>query len=323
MAYSEQIRSRAQLRLDQAAAQAQREAESRIEAIYAAQPRLRQIETELRKTSARVFAAAFRDNVDPQEAMNRLKKENLALQQEREWLLESNDIDPEDLKLTPICTLCGGTGWRGAQMCDCLLELCRQEQKKVLNRQFSSGRESFEKFQLSLYPAEYDPVLKTSPRAAMQKLYERACQYAQSFSASSRSLFLTGATGLGKTFLSACIAKAAAEKGYAVEYVSAGDFFSDFEEDKFRPLPGTERTAPYFETDLLILDDLGTEMTTQLAVSSLYRIVNTRLMEQKPTVISTNLPTKELEIRYSAQIASRILGTYQFFQFYGSDLRMR
>ena len=105
-------------------------------------------------------------------------------------------------------------------------------------------------------------------------------------------------------------------------YVSAGKLFSDFETEKFRLKEDGALTRAYLETDLLIIDDLGTEMTTQFTVSALYQIVNGRLLAAKPTIVSTNLPDAELETRYSAQIASRLLGAYTLYQFCGNDVRM-
>lgn len=321
MAYDASVLQRAQARLDEEREQNELNNEARIAAIYERLPRLREIERELRKTAARVCAASFRAGEDGGRTIQRLKEENLSLQRERDWILESSDIDPEDLEAAPICPVCGGTGWRGAVMCDCLKELCRQEQKKELSMLLGTGRESFERFRLDVYPDAFSAELGTSPRELMQSVLNKAVRYAQTFSPASRSLFFYGATGLGKTFLSGCIAKAVAEKGYSVCYVSAGRLFSDFETQKFRP-DGTDLTKRYFDCDLLILDDLGTEMTTQFTVSALYQIINERLMESKPVILSSNIPLEELEARYSAQIASRLLGAYTRFKFVGDDIRM-
>ena len=323
MAYSEAVLQRAQARLAQARQQHDEETRSRIEAIYAQQPRLRQIDQTLRQTAARIMAVSFRRGEDPAAAMAELKKENLALQQERDWLLESNDIDPDDLSPAPLCPRCGGTGYVGAVMCDCLRELCRQEQKKELSQLLGSGKESFEHFRLDLYPAEYDPKLGASPRKLMQYVYNNALHYARTFTPESGSILMIGATGLGKTFLSACIARTVADRGYSVSYAPVAELLAAFEADKFRPQPDVSRTADYFSSDLLILDDLGTEMTTQFAVSALYQLLNSRLLENRPTIVSTNLPLGDIAPRYSAQIYSRLLGAYRLYKFYGDDIRFK
>ena len=322
MAYSESVLRAAEARLAAERQQHDDQNRRRIAAIYEAQPRLREIDSELRKTSARVMAACFRKGEDTQQAIEQLKKENLALQQERAWILESNELSPDDLADTPICPDCGGTGYVGAVMCGCLRELCRQEQKKELSA-ILGGKERFEHFRLDVYPDAVDPALGVSPRTLMQCILQSAQHYARTFSPASGSILMLGATGLGKTYLSACIARVVADHGFSVTYETAIRAFADFESAKFgsRTEDAPDPTRRYFACDLLILDDLGTEMTTQFTVSALYQIVNTRLLENRATILSTNLPAAELDRRYGAQTASRLLGTYELYQFRGNDIR--
>lgn len=323
MAYSAAILARAKARLDAAREQNAQDDAARIGAIYERLPRLRQIDLELQKTAAKVCAAAFRAGEDPSETIRQLKDENLRLQQERDWILESEGVDPDDLEQTAVCPRCGGSGYLGARMCECLAELCRQEQKKELSTLLGAGRESFDRFRLDYYPAEYDPDLGTSPREIMKKVYERAVRYAQSFAPGARSLLFSGATGLGKTFLSACIARTVADRGYSVCYVSAEALFADFEQQKFRPREGEDVTRKYLACDLLILDDLGTELMTSFVQSAIYQIINTRLITGKKTVISTNLRPDEIGRRYGAPVLSRLQGEYQLLLFFGEDIRRR
>ncbi len=276
--------------------------------------------TELRRTAAH----ACRDvppSGRPRGCHAAAEKDNLALQQERDWILQAEGLEPDDLTVQPLCPKCGGTGYVGAQMCECLKELCRQEQKKELAALF--GSESFDRFRLDLYPAQYDERLKTSPRTLMERTYRDTLGYAQNFTCASPSLLFVGATGLGKTYLSACIARAVADRGYSVSYAPVAELLAAFEADKFRPQPDVSRTADYFSSDLLILDDLGTEMTTQFAVSALYQLLNSRLLENRPTIVSTNLPLGDIAPRYSAQIYSRLLGAYRLYKFYGDDIRFK
>ena len=321
MAYSRAIVQRAKARLQSEKEQNERSSRARIAAIYEKEPRLGEIERELRRTAAHVLAATFRRQGDPVAAMQQLKKENLALQQERDWILQAEGLEPDDLTVQPICPTCGGTGYVGAVMCECLKELCRQEQKKELTNLF--GAESFEKFRLDLYPEQYDNQLKRSPREVMNRTYHDTLSYAQNFTCTSPSLLFVGATGLGKTYLSACIARTVADRGFSVSYAPVGQLMAAFENEKFRPQPDTSCTEEYFSCDLLIIDDLGTEMTTQFTISALYQILNTRLMGAKPTIVSTNLPLGDLSARYSEQIASRLLGAYRLYKFYGDDIRFK
>ena len=321
MAYSYTIVQRAMARLQSEKEQNEQSSRARIAAIYEKEPRLGEIERELRRTAAHVLAATFRRQGDPVAAMQQLKKENLALQQERDWILQAEGLEPDDLTVQPICPTCGGTGYVGAVMCECLKELCRQEQKKELTNLF--GAESFEKFRLDLYPEQYDNQLKRSPREVMNRTYHDTLSYAQNFTCTSPSLLFVGATGLGKTYLSACIARTVEDRGFSVSYAPVGQLMAAFENEKFRPQPDTSCTEEYFSCDLLIIDDLGTEMTTQFTISALYQILNTRLMGAKPTIVSTNLPLGDLSARYSEQIASRLLGAYRLYKFYGDDIRFK
>lgn len=325
MAYSEQVLRRARTRLEQAKAERERETEEHRRIAYERYPRLAAIDRELRLTMSQLMAAALRSGEDPSDAVAAIREHNLALQQEREWILEAGDLGDGFLDPVPVCEKCGGSGYVGTQMCACLRELCRQEQRAELTSLLGSGCETFDTFRLDLYPDAFDPKLGASPRRLMQSNYNICKKYAQNFSAASGNLLFSGPTGLGKTFLSACIARQVADQGNSVVYDTAIRLFSDFEAEKFGA--DTEenhgRTKKYLACDLLIIDDLGTEMTTQFTISALYTVVNTRLMESRPTIISTNLLDMELESRYHSQIASRIIGAYRLIQFAGEDIRRR
>lgn len=325
MAYSEQILRRARERLEQAKAERDRENDAHRVDAYARYPRLAEIDRELRLTMTQLMATALRQGEDPTQAVAQIREKNLALQREREWILEAGEFEDGYLDETPVCAKCSGSGYVGSQMCSCLRELCRQEQKKELTSLLGSGRETFDSFRLDVYPDTYDPKLGTSPRQLMKSNYNICRKYAQSFGAGSGSLLFSGATGLGKTFLSACIARQVADRGCSVVYDTAIRLFSDFEAEKFGASQEENRgrSRKYLECDLLIIDDLGTEMTTQFTISALYHLLNTRMMENRATIISTNLADNEIENRYNPQIASRIIGTFRLVQFVGEDIRRR
>lgn len=319
MAYSNQVLQRAQLRLAQEKADFEAETSARVQQIYVKIPRLQEIDRAMRQSVSKAVSVAFRKGKDTAAAIEAIKEENLALQREREWLLAANELDETTLEPAPFCPHCGGSGYMGAVMCECLQELCRQEQKKELSS-LLGGKETFDTFRLDLYPAEPDPVWGVSPRQLMQSTYQTCRIYARDFSRKSPSLLFTGGPGLGKTFLSACIARNVADNGFSVVYDTAGKLFADFEAVKFGS-DEAELTRKYMECDLLIIDDLGTEMTTQFTQSVLYQVINTRLMESRPVIISTNLADEDISRRYPGPIASRLLGTYQLCQFLGQDIR--
>lgn len=322
MAYSAQVLRRARARLEQAKLERERENEAHRAAAYERYPRLREIDRELQQSMAELAIAFLKK--DSEEELGAIRTRNQTLQAERNWILEAGEFEDGYLDDTPVCTRCGGTGYDGSQMCSCLRELCRQEQKKELTSLLGSGRESFDTFRLDVYSDAYDPKLGTSPRELMRSNLNICKKYAAGFSAAGGSLLFSGATGLGKTFLSACIARQIADRGFSVMYETAIRLFGDFETEKFGAQGGDgSLTRKYFDCDLLIIDDLGTEMTTQFTVSALYSVLNTRMMEGKPILISTNLLPEALETRYSPQIASRIVGTFRLIKFAGDDLRRK
>ena len=319
MAYSEAVLHRARERLLQEKNLYEAETAARRAQVLQAYPRLREIDQALRQSVAGAVAAAFRKGEDTTAAIAALKEKNLALQREREWILASAELDESVLDPPPFCPHCGGSGYVGSSMCECLRELCRQEQKKELSS-LLGGKESFDGFRLDLYPTEPDPNLGVSPRQLMERTFRRCRRYAREFGAGAPSLLFTGDPGLGKTFLSACIARAVADNGFSVVYDTAGKLFSDFEAVKFG---GNQQdlTRKYLQCDLLIIDDLGTEMTTQFTQSVLYRVLNDRLLENRPVIVSTNLSDQALRQRYSAPIASRLLGAFEVCLFLGQDIR--
>ncbi len=315
MAYSAEVLSRARARL--AMAKEDRESENRehLQNAYDRIPRLKEIDRQLRATMAMAAQAAFMQGADPMELLEQARRENLALQHERNELVAMY-FEEGYLDDSPICDHCGGNGYVGSTMCECLRELCRQEQKKELTF-LNVGRESFEQFRLDYYP-ERDSI-----RALMEKTFQLCRRYAYSFSEKSPNLLFSGDTGLGKTFLSACIARTVADSGYSVVYETAGHLFGKMERAKFANDEQARRECDkYLACDLLIVDDLGTEMPGQFTTSALYSLINDRIQAGRPTIISTNLTSEEFAMRYNRQIASRLRGNYVRVPFLGEDIRV-
>ena len=222
-----------------------------------------------------------------------------------------------------MCPICRDSGYVGENMCTCLAEYCRSEQKKELTSLLSTNA-TFDDFTLDYYPTAVNPITGLSPREQMEINYEFCVEYARHFRPGpDRNLLFNGAPGLGKTFLSACIAREVVDHGYSVVYDTAIHVFSCMEKQKFGG--GTEEDVRMAERilacDLLILDDLGTEMSTAFIPSALYTIINSRILSEKPTIISTNYTIAQLSQRYTPQIASRLEGEYRLLPFAGSDIR--
>lgn len=328
MAYDANILHRATLRLEAERRSRQERVERMRRQAYERQPKLLQLDKRLQATMAQLVAATLRQGGDPVRAVQEVREKNLDLQQERAVLLGSLGLPPDALDDKPACPLCGDTGWRGAQMCQCLKKLCAQEQIKELSKLLDLGEQSFDSFRMDYYSETPYPGKGTSPRKNMELTYDVCLNYAQKFeSCLFRNLLMSGPPGLGKTFLSACIARAVSEHGYSVVYDTAGNIFAQFEAKKFLRdsadgQDARDETRRYLNCDLLIVDDLGSELTTQFTQSALYELINTRLVAERHTVISTNLSLEEIARRYNPQIASRIEGEYHVLHFFGDDIRM-
>ena len=325
MGYEQSVLRRATARLE-AQRKAREEAQERLRSeIYAKLPRVAAIDRELRRTITQIIAASLRDGSDPVPAIGVIRDKNLSLQAEKAALLTEHGYPADALDDKPACPKCSDTGWVGANMCACLKALCTEEQIRELSKLLDLGEQSFDSFSLDYYSPLPWPGESLSPRENMEFIFDVCSSYARKFGRFYfRNLFLTGAPGLGKTFLSACIARTVSESGFSVVYDTAAHVFEQFEAQKFSREEDEEISADVervLQCDLLILDDLGTEMVTAFVQSALYRIVNTRLMEKKSTILNTNLTPGELGRRYSPQIASRIEGEYQILPFLGEDIR--
>ena len=328
MSYDANILRRATLRLEQERRVRREETERRWRAVCAQVPRLAELDRRIQGTMAGLVAATLRQGGDPVEAVRAVREENQGLRRERAVLLEAMGLAEDALDDKPACPLCRDTGWQGAKMCQCLKALCAQEQIKELSKLLSLGDQSFDTFRMDYYSQATYPSRGTSPRSNMELVYDVCLNYATKFGRFGiKNLFLSGAPGLGKTFLSACIARTVSENGFSVVYDTAGNIFTQFEARKFlrdRPdgLEARDETRRYLGCDLLILDDLGSELTTQFTQSALYELVNARLVSGKRTVVSSNLSMAEVAQRYAPQIASRLEGEYHILYFFGDDIRI-
>jgi len=318
MAYSADVVRRARRVLESRKADHESRQQARLREIYETLPRVREIDMLLRSAMAEAAQAAFLGGAN---IMEQVKKNNQTLQAERKALILAN-FPAEYAEETPLCERCGGSGYIGTAMCVCLRELCREEQKKELSL-LACGEHRFGDFRLDYYPDTVDPLYGVSPRTVMTKTFSACKKYAENFTKTSGNLFFNGTTGLGKTMLSACIATEVAEKGYSVAYETAAHLFAKLEKDRFHPdEESAEAVKKLNACDLLIIDDLGTELPGNFTVAALYTLLNDRLLAGKPMIISTNLNIEEIRARYSPQIASRVEGSFRVLNFMGNDIRV-
>lgn len=323
MPYDGSVIHNATEQLNSNARQHRSEFERRRRNIYHRIPHLQTIDRQLSQTIRDAAQAAFRKGIDPLPALQDAKRQNLSLQQQKKQLLLQNGYSEDALTYQPLCPLCSDRGWRGSEMCQCLRALCGQEQMKSLSSMLNLGDQSFDTFDLDYYSPVYDASIGSSPRTIMEVTLDICFQFANKFEqGNSKNLFLTGAPGLGKTFLSASIARVVSEKGYSVVYDSAVNVFARFEAQKFARDPRAERDVErYLSCDLMILDDLGSEMASPLVQSSLYYLINSRILSNQHTVISSNLSLDDIAHRYSPQVYSRLAGEYHKLRFVGEDIR--
>lgn len=329
MPYEQNIMRNANARLLQRREMRERRRYELERRLYQQEPRLRQLDQAIQGTMVELteLIASGRAVAADGPEIGAIRERNLTLQKERTALLAGLGYGADALDDIPACSLCGDTGWTGTEMCSCLKKLCAQEQLKALTALLNlTDEQSFDRLRLDVY-SDQPWEGGRSPRENMRRIVAVCEGYARQFpNYPLKNLLLSGGTGLGKTFLSGCIAREVSRRDCSVVYDTAINLFSAFEARKFSRDMEEERQAKddtrrYVGCDLLILDDLGSELTTPLVQSALYEVINSRLQARRCTIISTNLSMDDIAARYSPQIVSRIGGLYQELTFYGEDLR--
>ena len=326
MAYDGKLLAKAREAMEQRREENAAKHARRVELMHRRIPETAGIDAELRCQMSRLMGIAIGPAEGMQEKIAALEKENLALQARRAELLTENGFPIDYPDEIFSCPKCRDTGYVDGQVCSCLKELYNRALTDELGVLLRSGSECFEKFDLTLYDDTPDAAGE-SPREYMRQVYDTCREYAAGFSSASPNLLFQGGTGLGKTYLSACIARVVADRGFSVCYDTASAALDAFECRKFSRDPAAAgeadtRVRRMLSADLMILDDLGTEMVTAISVSALYTLINTRLTDGKVTIISTNCTGEELARKYSAQIVSRLDGEYFTLPFAGRDIRL-
>lgn len=327
MAYDGKLLARARTQLENIREKNAQEQRTRQQRVYLRVPEIEDIDLTLRRQMVETVRLSIAKAEDVAEKIAAIREENLELQMRRAELLTEHGFGMDYLNEIICCEKCRDTGIYKGGVCECLDRLYNMELTKELGTLMRRGDESFERFDLSLYPKEYDPVFGLVPRETMKDVYDFCRRYAENFEAATKNLLFYGGTGLGKTYLSACIARVVARKGFSVCYETASAALEYYERAKFsRDIAESEEAAQRIKhmesCDLMILDDLGTEMLTPMSQSALYAIVNNRLVNGKKSIISTNFSFAELQKKYIPQIYSRLSGEYTALPFVGKDIRM-
>lgn len=318
MSYTTETYDKAQTILDRRKERATLEAQSRIDEISNKIPELKTIQTKLAQVGLNI-SKAFLTSKNPQAEIDKLRIESLALQDRKKKILKENGYSEDALSIKYTCPACEDTGFIGGRRCKCYINLLKEIERAKIEKIAPINECTFESFDTNYYPEEMDGVC---PKKKAEIIKENCKRYATSFTKRSKSLLFMGNTGLGKTHLSLAIANVVINRGYSVIYGTAQNILRDLQNENF----GRTDNLRYFEneilsTDLLILDDLGTEFKNQFTVSCLYNIINSRLCAKLPTIISTNYTFEELEEKYDQRITSRITGQYSTLILVGNDIR--
>ena len=306
-------------------AESRSELRARKEKIYAAVPKLRALELQAGNSAMERFRTALKTG--NRAAVEGFSGELRDLEAEKRRLLAEAGYPADALEPRFRCPDCRDTGMADGQRCHCFKARAAELLYSQSGLRRIIERENFDRFSLELYD-DQRVITKVgmTERAYMEKQLDRCRRYAAGFREKRENLLFRGNTGVGKSFLSHCIAKELIDQGFAVLYLGAAELFEcmaavsmDREEDLSRK----EQYDLIFSADLLIIDDLGTEMMNSLTISQFFNLLNARDVPEKGTVISTNLSLTMMRDTYTERITSRILSGYSIIELYGDDLRRK
>lgn len=289
----------------------------RKEAMERELPRLAEIDSEIARLSVAEAIRRISKSTEPSAG-----EQLSALREEKKALLEQAGYTAADLLPRYRCSKCKDTGYIGSQFCSCLKDRLTDILYDQSNIKEVLKEENFKTFSFRYYPE--GEALELA-KAAVSKAHD----FIENFDTSEDNLFISGATGVGKTFLTNCIAKELLDRGYFTIYLSAIRLFDILSEATFRSSRTDREDASaeficrhIYDCDLLIIDDLGTEMINSFTTAQLFHCINERIIRKKHTIISTNLSLKQLQENYSERIFSRIANKYRFIRLLGNDIRM-
>jgi len=302
-----------------------KELEKRKQELYAKLPRLKEIDDEMVSLGIKITKAVLSNSENREKLLEDLHKRQTDLKIEKAEILTANKYPKDYLQMKYNCKKCKDTGYIGTERCNCLMQRLIAYQYKQFKLSHRIAQENFDNFNINYYSDE--PIDGgESPRENMKHILNECIQYTKYFDRHNKNLLFVGRPGLGKTFLCNSIAKDLLDMGKSVIYQTAPDlielvrkYMFDFDSEEL----GDEALKDIYECDLLIIDDLGTELTTQFSGLAIYNILNRRLTNNKKIIISTNLSVNEILNTYSERISSRIFGNFYLYKFYGEDIRLK
>ena len=326
MAYSPDVVEKVRAEFEKKRQKAIDDSVLRQNEVYAKCPVVKEIDNALSLTGLNVYKAALEGPDGLKERIEKLKNENLELQRQKRELLKMSGFPEDYTDIKYECTKCNDEGFLGIDMCTCLKSALSKASYESSGLGKMLSYQSFDNFKLTYY-SDKAPDGKMSDREIMKSVVSKAKAYVKDFGKEGKesNLLFIGGTGLGKTHLTTAIAKGIIEKGYNVVYESAQNIVHAFESRQFGKDAGEAAdTDKFFNCDLLIIDDLGTEFRSSFTQSVLYNLINTRINSAKCMIISTNLDSTDKFIKtYDERIASRLFGSFRTFAFVGKDIRVQ
>ena len=300
--------------------------EKRKNDVYRQIPQIKEIEDEISKVGLDMMKLVLKNPSNKEELSLQAKEKIQTLNDKKQELLDKWNVPKGYLEIQYECNLCKDRGFlANGKKCNCLKQAIINESYKMSNLSKMLEKQNQCTYDDSIFSDEIDPKNGISPRQNMQLILSDCDEFIYDFDKDNdKNLLFYGDTGLGKTFMSSYIAKELLDKGYLVIYQTAFKMFEIIEEYKFRNDDKHLSRSDYenlFECDLLIIDDLGTELTNSFTISELFIILNTRLLNGKKTIISTNLSPAQLGELYSQRIFSRIFDKFKMIKFIVADLR--
>ena len=291
-----------------------RDTEQRLAYVYDHIPAYRELEEAVASVSVSQGKKLL--NGDP-DAMEDLRDSLAELSGRKAQLLEDAGLAPDYLEPVYECPDCKDTGYADGQKCHCFKQAMITLLYEQSNIREMLRTENFDSLSYEYYGGE--------DLSRFRNAVNTCRNFIKNFNSDYHNLFFYGTVGTGKSFLSGCVAKELIESGHSVIYFSATGLFDLLSKNSFDYKNRDELRETYadlYQCDLLIVDDLGTELTNQFVTSQLFSLLNERHMGKKATVISTNLSLEELRNRYSDRIFSRITSHYEICKLTGQDIRM-
>lgn len=320
MSYPKEIYLKAERILEKRRDNAIMEAEIRTDEIRSTIPEVDDIQNQLSRIGLELSQLFFYKG-NAEEKVAELRQRSKALTDERAKILVENGYKSNSMSPEYICPVCEDKGFVGGRICNCHRQLLKELMKEELRKVAPLDDCTFDSFDTEKYIDKPDKN-GIIPRERATRIFDAARRYAQNFSLSSKNLLFLGGPGLGKTHLSLAIANVVVNRGYYVCYGTSQNICVDLQSEQFGRDDGIfYNKRQVLDCDLLIIDDLGTEIDSQYSIATLYNVINSRILAKRPTIISTNYDFNVLENKYDKRITSRITGEYIRMQFFGTDIR--